>query len=228
MRRALRRGLTGLAALPVIYFAAALAGGLLPGQHAEIKGNAEHRVGFARGPIHYDILLPMTPDLRERFAFSAAAGVPINHPDAAWLVAGWGAEGFYTTVGTYADLNATALWRAATGDASVMHLDVAGPVTTAPGLDWHLLSTAQLAALTTAIETNFARDSNGLPIAFATPGHTGSDAFFRANTRFHLFRTCNVWLGETLRAAGLPFGIWTPTTQSARLSLWWNAIPAAP
>lgn len=37
-------------------------------------------------------------------------------------------------------------------------------------------------------------------------------------------RTCNVWVGERLRRAGLPFGNWTPTPQAVRLSLWWNGL----
>lgn len=51
---------------------------------------------------------------------------------------------------------------------------------------------------------------------------TGTDAFFHAKTRFSALRTCNVWLGEALRAAGQPLGAWTPTPQALRLSLWWN------
>ncbi len=226
MRRLRWLGLLPL--LPVLYLAAALIGALVPGSHVPLTGVARQPVGFAAGPIHYDLLLPLTPDLRNRLAFAAAAGVLINHPEAEWLVVGWGGEAFYTTVGTYADLSAQAVWRAVTGDASVLRLDVAGRVTTHPGLDWHLLADGQLAALITRIEDEFLRDSNGRPIPLAHPGQTGTDAFFSAQSRFHLFRTCNVWLGQVLRAAGVPFGAWTPTTRSVRLSLWWNAIPASP
>ncbi len=48
-----------------------------------------------------------------------------------------------------------------------------------------------------------------------------TDAFFQAKGRFNIFYTCNEWLGRQLRAAGVPMGIWTPTTQAVDLSLWW-------
>jgi hypothetical protein len=51
------------------------------------------------------------------------------------------------------------------------------------------------------------------------PGFTGSDAVFPARGHFSRLRTCNVWLGETLRAAGIPFGLWTPANWSVSLSL---------
>jgi hypothetical protein len=45
---------------------------------------------------------------------------------------------------------------------------------------------------------------------------------FPAQGRFSLLRTGKVWLGETLRAAGIPFGLWTPANWSVTLSLDWH------
>lgn len=61
-------------------------------------------------------------------------------------------------------------------------------------------------------------------VALPYAGFTDTDAFFPAVGPFNLTRTCNVGVGERLRAAGLPFGAWTPTPQSVRLSLWWNGL----
>jgi hypothetical protein len=44
------------------------------------------------------------------------------------------------------------------------------------------------------------------------------DGFFAAKDRFHLFRTCNVWLSDLLAKAGVPFGRWTPTPFAVRLA----------
>ena len=38
----------------------------------------------------------------------AATGIALDHPEARWLVLGWGARDFYTTVGTYSDVTARA------------------------------------------------------------------------------------------------------------------------
>jgi hypothetical protein len=35
------------------------------------------------------------------------------------------------------------------------------------------------------------------------PGQYGDSRFYPSLENFHLFKTCNVWVAETLRAAGL-------------------------
>ncbi len=212
------RALTALISLPLFYFVASLLGAVIPGHHPQIDGGAASRIGLLRGPIHYDLVLPLTPDLRARFAFAEQAGVPVRDPRARYLVVGWGAKAFYTTTGSYANLNLPAIWSALTGDDAVLHLEAAGDLASLPGLIWLPLSDTQQAALITKVTTTFASTS-ALPIRpFGT-----ADAFFPAHGHFNLFHTCNDWLGETLRAAGLDFGIWTPTPQSVTLSARWFA-----
>lgn len=187
---------------------------LIPGPGPDLSGPPAHRIGLLQGPIHTDILFPLTPETRTRFAFADAAGVPLNHPEAAWLVFGWGSAAFYTTAGTYADITASAVLTAATGDGAVIRLDALGPLPPLENLRFLQLSEAQFQALLNQTTAALAGETK-----LDHPGFTGSDAFFPAHGRFHLFRTCNVWLGETLRASGIPFGLWTPANWSVTLSI---------
>ena len=221
MRRLLHLA-TAVISLPLAFLLASLIGALLPGAHADLATGNDVRIGLARGPLHYDILLPLSDDLRARFGFAKAAGVPITHPAAEWLVVGWGAEGFYSTVGDYGDMTAAVLWRALAGDAAVMHLDAAGAVRPMPGLTFLALSDAQYAALLDSIDASFLRDQSGAAVALPLPGLDGHDAFFAGRGRFTLFNTCNVWIGRTLRDAGVAFGAWTPTPQAVALALSWH------
>lgn len=213
MRRALRLFALTLA-LPVLYALASAILPLFPGPGPDLSGPVTRQIGLLQGPIHTDILFPLTPETRARFAFAEAAGVPLNHPDAQWLVFGWGSAAFYTTAGTYADITASAVLTAATGDDAVIRLDALGPLPEMDNLRFLDISDAQFQALLT--QTTAALSSQ---TKLDHPGLTGSDAFFPARGRFHLFRTCNVWLGETLRASGIPFGLWTPANWSVTLSL---------
>lgn len=200
-----------------LYLLASVFGGLVPGAVTRVQGpdGPPVRIGLIAGPLHYDVLLPLTPALRERLAFAAAAGVPVDHAGAEWLLIGWGSRAFYTTAGTYADIAPAAVWTAATGDSAVIRLDVTGPIAPqAPGIDWLDLTPGQAAALSDELLAAIT-DTTRIPDA----GFTATDAFFPARGRFHLFRTCNVWLGERLRQSGVPVGLWTPTTFSLRLSL---------
>jgi uncharacterized protein (TIGR02117 family) len=213
MRRTLRLALLTLA-LPVLYLLASGILPLIPGPGPNLSGPPAHAIGLLQGPIHTDILFPLTPETRARFAFAEAAGVPLNHPDAEWLIFGWGSAAFYTTAGTYADITASAVLTAATGDEAVIRLDALGLLPRMENLRFLQLSEAQFQALLTQTTTALASETR-----LDHPGFTGSDAFFPAHGHFSLFRTCNVWLGETLRASGIPFGLWTPANWSITLSL---------
>lgn len=219
----MRRLILALIALPVLYVLAGFAGALIPGPIADVAGAPTERIGLAPGPIHYDFLLPLTPALRETFGFAKQAGLPVDHPQAEWLVLGWGAEGFYTTVGSYADMAAPVLWRAVTGDSAVLRLDLAGDVSGIEGIDWIDASQAQIDALAAVARAAFAPGPNGQPVALPPAPWGQTHVFYRATGRFSIFHTCNAWAGETLRAAGIRFGVWTPTTQALNLSLWWNS-----
>jgi uncharacterized protein (TIGR02117 family) len=216
MRRAFRL-VALLLALPGLYLAATLILPLIPGPGPDLSGPPVRTIGLLQGPIHTDILFPLTPDTRARFAFAAAGGVPILHPDGEWLIYGWGSAAFYTTAGTYADITASAVLTAATGDSAVIRLDVTGPLPPLESLRFLTLSEAQYQALLSRTLAAFASQT-----ALDHPGFTGSDAFFPATGSFHALRTCNVWLGETLRASGIPFGLWTPANWSVTLALDWH------
>jgi uncharacterized protein (TIGR02117 family) len=206
--------------LPVVFYLAALLGAVLPGQHSDLAQGSDQSIGLVRGPIHYDLLLPMTPETRAQFGFAEASGVPLSNPNVEWLIVGWGSRAFYTNTATLADMKASIIWQAVSGDSAVLHLDVAGNLAGVEGVTYLPLSQVQMTALLGAIEATFLRDQTGQPVAL--PEHFSSnDAFFAAKGHFSLFRTCNVWIGELLRRAGLRFGIWTPTPQAVELSLAW-------
>ena len=91
---------------------ALVAGALWPGPLGRVATPGEARIGLVPGPIHTDILLPLTPVLRRDFAFLVRRGLPVDDPRARWLVVGWGAAEFHTSAGRYQDIRAGAVWRA--------------------------------------------------------------------------------------------------------------------
>jgi uncharacterized protein (TIGR02117 family) len=214
----LGRGIGFLLTILGLYLAASVGGGLWGNGHAARHGNIP--VGLIISGIHTDLLIPLTPDVRARFAFAQTAGVPVLADGAEWLLIGWGAREFYTTAGTYADITASAVFSGVTGDTSVMRLEVLGWVGDLTGIPMLALDEPQFAALLDTVEASLARDAGGVPIALDHPGFTTTDAFFAAMGPFNIMHTCNVWVGETMAAAGIPFGRWTPTPYAVRLSLW--------
>ena len=103
MRR-LIRFLTAIICLPLIYFGAALGGAAIPGERADLPAGTEYLIGLVHGPLHFDLMLPLSPELRARYGFATAAGVPVANPQAEWLLVGWGAAAFYTSTARLADM----------------------------------------------------------------------------------------------------------------------------
>jgi uncharacterized protein (TIGR02117 family) len=215
MRGALRRCVLGSVALVLLYLALAGLGGLVPGRAAEIvaTGGPPVEIGLIAGPIHYDLLLPATPGTRAALGFAAVADVPIDAAGVAHILIGWGARDFYTTAGSFAQMRPGPIWRAVSGDASVLRIDVVGPIGPAADYPRLTLDPAQYDALLQAIAAT--ATERAIPGA----GHTPTDGFVEARGRFHIFRTCNTWISDVLRAAGVPMGLWTPTPYAVRLSL---------
>jgi hypothetical protein len=69
---------------------------------------------------------------------------------------------------------------------------------------------AQYRALADYIDGALLASVAGDAAVLAAPGYGASDAFYIAVGRFSLFKNCNVWVGQGLRSAGLPSGVWTP------------------
>ncbi len=224
MRRALRvflRCLGALIALPALFFLAGFVGALLPGGSDWQDDPAEIRIGLLRGLIHYDFALPLDERLRQDFAFAGS-----DLPEAGWLLVGWGAEGFYTTTGTYSEISLPTAWKAITGDTAAIRIDHLSEIPEDfEAITWLDLSQRQYDALLQGILAEFPRDSAGWPIPHPTDGFTPTDSFWEAAGSFSILNPCNQWISRQFRAAGVPFGLWTPTTQAVDLSLWWNARP---
>ncbi len=138
-------------------------------------------------------------------ALPALAG---EFPDAAYLEIGWGDEGFYTAPDQ--DIGpALALEAAFASRGAVLHV-VALPVEPAryfmaSEVAPLRLSAAGLRAMLAAIDADFVRDAQGAAQPLGR-GLYGDSRFFRAHGRFGLWRTCNTWTAERLRAGGCPVG----------------------
>lgn len=207
------RALLGLIVLIGLYLLGALAGGLIPGKVEAHPQGQDVRIHLVRGPIHYDFVLPATAQTVETFGVMIDGAAPLRGAD--WVIVGWGAKNFYTTTGSYRDLTLHTIWTALTGDDAVLRIDGWGHdpyVTQLPALD---LSQAQYDALLASIASTAV--TQAAPVD--APGFNDRDVFVAATGRFHLFRTCNAWIGAQLRAAGVAMGIWTPTPYAVTLSL---------
>lgn len=212
----------GLLAFIVIVVLAGAAGTFIPRPlfAPEKPAAAEtRRILVLSNPIHTDIAIPLTDDVREAYAFLETSGVPISDPLAQWLVIGWGGRSFYLETPTWADLKPMPVLRALTVDRSVLRVDVAGGIN-----EGHLAITAfnvdlqQFQRLSSFIQESFVRNAGEVK-AIPNAGYGDYDRFFEAHGAFNALFGCNTWTAGALRAAGLRTGFWNPLPQSLVISL---------
>ncbi|PDS75491.1 TIGR02117 family protein [Rhizobium sp. L43] len=180
---------------------------------------ATHRILLLSGAIHTDIAIPLDEKTRATFSFLDNPDFPLGHPNAEWLIVGWGGRAFYLETPTWAELKPLPVLRALTIDRSVLHVDLAGHITEPqPAVAAFDVSDDQLARLINFISDSFVRDAGEIaPIPNA--GYGEIDRFFEAKGYFNALVGCNTWTAAALRSAGLRTGLWNPLPQSLRLSL---------
>ena len=211
MKKAFFIAIGSIVSTLLIYAFAAIVGAIIPnGETGGGKGKID--VHLVSGPIHYDVLLPATPQTRQTFAFLEQAGVPINLSGVEWILVGWGAKGFYIETKEFSDMKASTVAQAVIGDDAVMHFAAVGNI---DGIE-----TERLRLTSAEYDTLVSQLLGSLQSYDAIPnaGYTTSDAFFPAKGHFNIFRTCNVWLAHVLKESGIRFGAWTPIPLSVSLS----------
>ena len=182
------------------------------------EGEGTRHILVLKNPIHTDIAVPLDDGVRRRFAFLADAGLPMDVPDARYIVFGWGGRAFYLETPTWSQLKAVPVLKALTLDASVMHVDVAGAIKDPhPDVAGFDIDEAHFAALLGYIAASFQQGPNG-PMVVENSGYSTYDRFYEADGHFNALVGCNTWTAAGLRTAGLRTGWWNPIP----VSLWWS------
>ena len=201
------------------YLAAAWIGGLVPGPVRDAGYEPRDvEIVVLEGLLHTDILLRATGEVRETFGFAREQGVPIDAPGLQWLSVGWGSRAFYTTAGSYSDIEPSAVWKAVTGDDAVLRVVGFGALVDGPDVRRLRVTRTGYERLLAFVRATLSRGPVGRPIPVNASLQPG-DAFYEAKGRFHIFNPCNEWTRKVLNQAGVQTGAWTPTTFSLAGSL---------
>ncbi|MEO6395248.1 MAG: TIGR02117 family protein [Devosia sp.] len=168
---------------------------------------------------HTDIAIRIEPDSIAVFGELEGTGLPISHPNARWLLFGWGGRSFYLETPTYADIKPWPTFRALTIDNSVMHVDVIGEVTeTDPAVMGVNISEPAYANLLRSIAASFTRNDGHVKLIDGY-AYGSADKFYEAEGSFNALVGCNVWTAIMLRSAGIRTGFWNSLPISLKTSL---------
>ncbi len=218
----LRRAGRWLLRIVLVAVAALLAGTFVPRplfDTAEGSDAPARRILVFASHIHTDIAVPIEALALEDFAFLAEAGLPISHPDARWVLFGWGGKAFYVATPELTDIRLGPLLKSFTLDSSVMHVEVTSDVAEPhPNLSAFTISEDGLKRMLAFMRASFA-DRDGKPVQIVGTGYGSADTFYEAVGSFNALLGCNTWTGAALREAGLRTGWWNPLPQTLAYSL---------
>ncbi len=201
-----RHTLAGLALLVGTFMLAAWVGSSLPRNRSWTEPAAGVPIMVETNGIHTAIVMPLvTPQKDWRGDFPAAhlgqPARPYTH-----VSVSWGERKVFLDTPTWSDLSPPTAIGAVTGGGGLLH--VAHYVRPAPSDTARIvrLRPAEYARLVAAIERQV------LPPGRRTihVGYEDWDVFYDAPGRYHAGNTCNQWTSDTLAAAGVRIGRWTP------------------
>ncbi|MEZ6017923.1 MAG: TIGR02117 family protein [Planctomycetota bacterium] len=212
------RGLLACIALGLAYAAASALGARIPVNRGADPLEGTIDIYLVSNGVHVDLWLPAQDPARDWPAWFEG---DLWVPSTGYVGLGWGDRGFFLDTPTWDDLTVgTALHAVFWPSATAMHVTpYSGPP--AESDDVHLLrvSSEAYARLVDFLDRSFARDAAGRPKRIDHPGYYGSDRFFEGSGSYHLFRTCNVWTNDAVKALGKEAGLWTPFEGGARRHL---------
>lgn len=205
------RALTLLLALPALYLVAALIGSLVPVNRAWTEPPDGTTVYLADNGIHADLIMPMKAEGLDWGRAIPKTDMAVADPGARWIAFGSGEERVYLNTPTWSDITPRTIWSALSGGKRVMHVEyVPSPSYAVREIR---LRPQEYRRLWAAIHADFALDARARPQRIDHAGYGPDDAFYRAVGKESAFRTCNSWVANWLRLAGVKTSLWPPFVQ---------------
>jgi uncharacterized protein (TIGR02117 family) len=198
-----------LSAPVALYLLAALVGSLVPVNRGWTEPAKGTTVYLIDNGIHTDLIMPI-----EAQGLSWAKLLPRRDfeaidENASFVAFGAGEERVYLETPTWWDLKPRTVWSALTGGKQVIHVQYV-PAPASDRFRQVKLRPEEYRRLWAAVRAGFALDQRGRPQRIDHPGYGPSDAFYRAAGKASVVNTCNSWVAELLRLAGVKTSLWAP------------------
>jgi len=209
-------------AIPLLYLAAAFAGSLIPVNPGWREPDRGVTVYLADNGVHADLVLPVSADDLDWRPLLPTTDV-VDAGDARFVAFGAGERRVYLDTPTWADLRLGTALHALGGGERVVHVEwVRDPTYAARAIR---LTPEQYRRLWAGIRSEFKLDARGRPLRIDHPGYGPYDAFYFGVGKASALSTCNVWVADRLRVAGVKAPLWSPFVQG--LMRWYPAGPTA-
>ncbi|HSP12289.1 MAG TPA: TIGR02117 family protein [Salegentibacter sp.] len=204
--------------LPLLaYILAAIFGMLIPVNSDFQETNEGVEIYLQTTDVHTDIVVPLRNELK-----NWEEDISLQHslsgvPEARYISFGWGDLEFYRNTPLWEDLTFKTGFRALfLKSQAALHLNFIEEPPSGEETITIKISRNQYLKLTAFLEDSFEFDAQGNVQPIRGLHYTNRDAFYKAKGSLSLFKTCNTWTNNALKASGLKACLWTPFPEGIR------------
>lgn len=179
--------------------------------NAHAKNKPEIAIYILSNGIHTDIVMPATTsaiDWTKKIPYRNTLKADSTYQ---YLAIGWGDKKFYLETPEFTDLKMATALRAISGlSTSAMHATYYQHILEDKNCRKIMISHLQYQKLIQYVTNSFQTDSTGGFIQVNTGiRYDIGDAFYEAKGSYSLFKTCNTWTNNALKACGQRSCLWT-------------------
>jgi uncharacterized protein (TIGR02117 family) len=213
-RRLLAITLFGGPALLLAYPVAGLVGGAIPSNAGWAPPETGITIYVESNGVHTGIVMPkLAAGVDWRGVFPGRDLVDPRYAGHDHVSIGWGERDFYLETRTWADLKLSTVAAAAFGsDRTLIHVDHVPQPAPDHELRRIVVRPAEYRRIAAYVRASLVDDGE------RHRGYFRYDAFYEARGRYDAVHTCNAWVGQALRFAGIRIGTWTPFPATV---MWW-------
>lgn len=193
-----------------------LAGLLLPligvNKNVDFRKPNEVTIFITTNGVHTDVVMPVKNDWMDWSKYIRYTDTDLKDSTYSFVGIGWGDKGFYLQTPSWADLKFSVAFKAMTGlSASAIHATFYKHLVVDSSTVPINISKEDYKDLIKYILNSFDLNTEGKPIHIpsSNDGYGDMDAFYEAKGSYNLFRTCNTWANNGLKAAHQPAAKWT-------------------
>lgn len=187
------------------YLIVTIYGAVIP--TGELKKEGELCIFVQSNGIHTDVCLPtQSEDVNwTEFISTKDYSDTISHD---FITIGWGDKGFFLDTPTWAELKvSTALNAAFLPSSTAMHVKYHSEPEVNETRKKVFLNRKEYQRMIKYIKSTFKKKGDKVDLIKGR-GYTNADNFYEANDSYHMFRTCNRWTNEALKAANIKTGVY--------------------
>lgn len=197
---------------PMIYMVMVLVGAAIPVNNTDITHNPDLKIYLVSNGMHTDIVVPARTAIIDWTQIVKPEHTLSKQENYNYVSFGWGDLGFYANTPRWEDLTLDTGFKALfLKSPSAVHATFLPAVIENEDTKTLYIENEQYRMLAEYIKNTFEYDEEN-NASQPVPGlhYSHDDAFYRARGSLHLFNTCNTWVNNGLKEAGLRACLWTP------------------